>query len=146
MDHMIYVVFCVVCSSSILCVMKWIFLKYFLVLILMGCDVVFWWGLWIWGQCLPHSSCFRCRFEVNRRHGKHGWKWQAVVFVDLLEEFLMRYDNFVSHTMRLVPSQDAPLALILWYVPKTIYLSQEQDQFAIKISDLFFDNINTYSL
>ena len=43
---------------------------------------------------------------------------------------------------RLVPAQDAPFALILWYVSKIIYLSKEQDKFAIKSSTLFFDQID----
>ena len=45
------------------------------------------------------------------------------------------------HTI-LVPAQDAPFALILWCVAKIIYLSQEQDQFAIKSSNLFLDRIH----
>ena len=43
-----------------------------------------------------------------------------------------------------VPSQDVPFALILWYVSKTIYLSQGQGKFAIKRSNLFFDQIDLF--
>ena len=47
---------------------------------------------------------------------------------------------------RLGPAQDAPFALIVWYVAKTIYLSQEWDQFAIKSFNLFFDLIDLIDL
>ena len=43
---------------------------------------------------------------------------------------------------KLVPYQDFPYAIILWYVLKIIYLSQEQDHFSIKSSNLFFDLIS----
>ena len=47
----------------------------------------------------------------------------------------------LTRCIRLVPAQDVPYALILWYVLKIIYSSQEQDQFAIKSLNLFFDLI-----
>ena len=40
------------------------------------------------------------------------------------------------------PAHYAPFALILWYVVKTIYLLWEKYQFAIKSSNLFFNQIN----
>ena len=40
-----------------------------------------------------------------------------------------------------VPSQDVPNDLILWYVTKIVYLSQKQDQFSVKSSNLFIDLI-----
>ena len=39
------------------------------------------------------------------------------------------------------PAQDFPYYLILWYVSKIIYLSQEQDQLSIKSSNLSIDLI-----
>ena len=42
----------------------------------------------------------------------------------------------------LAPAQDVLFALILWYVAKSIFRSQEQDQFALKNSNLYFDQIN----
>ena len=48
----------------------------------------------------------------------------------------------IYSTIILGTAQDVPFALILWYIAKAIYLSQEQYQFAIKSSNLFFDMIN----
>ena len=44
--------------------------------------------------------------------------------------------------IRSVPDQDGMFAIILWYVAKTLFRSQECDQFAIKSSNLFFDLID----
>ena len=50
--------------------------------------------------------------------------------------------NITEDNYRLVPAQDAPLTLILQYVAKNIYLSQEQNQFSINSSSLFLYQIN----
>ena len=53
----------------------------------------------------------------------------------------LKSNELQKTNVRLGPDQDVPYALILWYVSKIIYLSQEQDQFSIKSSNLFFDLI-----
>ena len=56
--------------------------------------------------------------------------------------YITKRPSYITQVFILVPAQDAPFALILQYVAKTIYLSQEQDQFSIQSSNLFYDQIN----
>ena len=44
------------------------------------------------------------------------------------------------------PAQDVPYNIILWYVSKIVYLLQEQEQFSINTSNLFFDLIALIAL
>ena len=65
-------------------------------------------------------------------------KGKSFVATKVLGDCGMRY----MWCGRIGPAQDATYSLILHYASKIIYLLQEYDQFAIKSSNLFFDQID----
>ena len=63
-------------------------------------------------------------------------------FIDCVEDYFWLTPSYKQKGVRLVPAQDGLFALILWYVAKSILRSQEQDQFALKTSNLYFYQID----